>query len=414
MATQTTSQSPAAPKLLLVTHGDQNSNGVCELFLRELASHYPPGRLVRYTLVDLPNEERVSTWLGFLSVTRCVEYSARPVLSAWKYRKFCRHSAADIAKEITCLVRDEQIELIWMILNSGNAISLSECLMRTCPTPIVATVLDDPEYLAANHYFDPWTTRSVLRSFASVLQGARRVAVASDGMAELYGVKYNVHGTALIHGIHPSLWRSATTRMTGRASHVVGFAGSLHCKREWNALVAAISHWNRTQSSELKVRFVGRFPRLGARSAPFVETVGPLSLRDTLNELAATDVGYVPYWFDRRHAWAAKTAFPNKISAYVAAGVPVMYHGPMESSPATFLRCYRIGLCCHSLDIAEIQGTLRALLFDQEVRAVVANEQLRALEEQLGAEAMLRRFAEVLGIERSQLLPVGTGSAGTE
>lgn len=407
-------QTAIAPKLLLVTHGDPNGNGVCELLLRDLASHYPAGRLVRYTMVDVPNHERLSTWLGFLSVTRRVGHSARPLLSSWTQHNFSRSAAPDIARDIAGLVRDEEIDLIWVILNSPNAISLAEHLMSACPVPFVATVWDDPEYLAASHYLDPWTTKSVLRSFTSVLPRASRVAVASEGMSELYGVKYNVRGIALIHGIHPSLWQPATARTTDKASFVVGFAGSLHCKTEWNALVAALSDWNRTQSSKVKVRFIGRFPRLGARSAPFVETVGPLSLRDTLRELAATDVAYVPYWFDRRHAWAAKTAFPSKISAYVAAGVPVMYHGPSDSSPAIFLRRYPVGLSCHSLESAEIQRTLRTLLFDQAVRTAAVREQRRALDEQLGAEAMLRRFAAVLGVDRALLLPVAATSGAPQ
>jgi len=402
------SDAASAPKLLLIPHGDPNSNGVRELFLRDLASHYPANRLVRYTLVDAPSHEREGTWLGFRAVARRVEHSSWPLLSTLKQLTFTRRSAPDIAAEIRDLVRDEHIDLMCVILNSANAISLAERLMRTCPVPVAVVVWDDPAYLAAGHYFDPWTTRAVLRSFAAVLSSARHVAVASDGMAELYRSKYNVEGIPLIHGIHPSLWRSPSTATTSRSTHVVGFAGSLHCKTEWNAFVGAVSDWNQSAAVPVRIRFIGRFPRFGARRAPFVEEVGSLSLPETLRTLATTDIAYVPYWFDPRRAWAAQTAFPSKMSAYVAAGVPVLYHGPVESSPARFLQRYPVGLSCNSLEVAEIQRTLRCLLFDQNLRAVAFHEQSRALEEQLGAEAMLRRFAQVLGIDRALLLPVST------
>jgi hypothetical protein len=293
-----------------------------------------------------------------------------------------------------------------MILNSPNAICLAERLVEASAAPLVVTVWDDAEYLASSHHFDPWTTRAMLRSFTSVLRRSRRVAVASEGMADLYAARYNVRGIPLMHGIHPSLWQTPVTPTAGKRRYVVGFAGSLHCKTEWNAFVAAVADWNRTEPSEIRIRFIGHFPRFGARMAPFVEQAGSLSLPDTLKELATTDVAYVPYWFDPSRAWAAKTAFPSKLSAYVAAGVPVMYHGPAESSPAIFLRRYAVGLSCHSLDSAAIKDTLRALLFDQAVRAVAVKEQRRALEEQLGAEAMLARFAEFVGMDRSALLPV--------
>ena len=395
-----------APKVLLVAHGDPQSNGVCELFLRDLASHCEPGSLVRYTMMDVPVRDRESTWLGFRSVARQVRHSARPVVSTWTQRQFTRRAAPEIAEDIARLARDEQVDLIWMILNSPNAISLAERLAEPSATPLVVTVWDDADYLASSHYFDPWTTRAMLRSFTTVLQRARRVAVASDGMAELYASKYNVRGIPLIHGIHPSLWHTPATAPAGKTRQLVGFAGSLHCKKEWNAFVSAVGDWNRTETSEIRIRFIGHFPRFGARTAPFVEQLGPLSLPETLKALAATDVAYVPYWFARRRAWAAKTAFPSKLSAYVAAGVPVLYHGPAESSPAIFLRRYPVGLSCHSLESADIQRTLRSLLFDQNVRSVAVTEQRRALEEQLGAEAMLRRFAAVIGVDRTLLRPV--------
>jgi hypothetical protein len=129
---------------------------------------------------------------------------------------------------------------------------------------------------------------------------------------------------------------------------------------------------------------------------------------DTLTELAAADGAYGPYWFDRRHAWAARTAFPSKISAYEAAGVPVFYHGPRQSSPTDFLQRHPVGLSCHSLDVPDIQRTLRTLLFDQDVRASFAPARASALEERLGLDAMLRHFAELLGIDRAQLLPLDT------
>lgn len=398
------------PKVLLLAHGDPESNGVCELFLRDLVSHYPAGRLVRYTMVDMPGREREGTWLGFRALTRQVQQAARPLLSTWKQFKFSRR-VSEIAADAGRVVRDERIDLIWMILNSPNAICLAERMMSTCTLPFVATVWDDADYLTSSYHFDPWTTRGVLRRFAAVLSRARRVAVASEGMSELYRAKYHVDGIPLIHGIHPSLWQSpVATATTGKPTQVIGFAGSLHCKREWNAFVAAVSEWNRTEPSDIRIRFIGRFPRFGARSASFVETVGPLSLPDTLKQLATTDAAYVPFWFDRGHAWAAQTAFPSKISAYVAAGVPVLYHGPVVSSPTAFLRRYPVGLACHSLETAEIHRTLRALLFDQEVRSVAASERRRALDEQLGTEAMLRRFANFLSIDRAQLLPVVIGS----
>lgn len=404
---------PDPPKILLIMQGDPRSTGVGELFVRELAAHYPPGRLVRYTLVAGPVDGIPDTWMGFPSVARPVEQSSLPMLSTWRQHAFDRRSLPRIADEIDRVVEQHHIDLIWIGLNSANTVSLAERLVAG-RTPVVGIVWDDPEYLFAAQHLDPWTTRRALRRFAAVLKGFRRIAVASDGMAALYGPKYGVRGVVMIHGLHPSRWRESTASPGPKAEYTLGFAGSLYSKREWNALIAALDDWNRREPTRVQVRFIGRFPRRGVRREPFVETVGPLSLDETLTALASTDAAYVPYWFDRRHAWAARTAFPSKISAYVAAGTPVFYHGPRQSSPADFLQEYPVGLSCHSLGIADIQSTLRRLLFDHALRASFSRARAIALEERLGAEAFLRRFAELLGVDRAQLLPLETPPPGSQ
>jgi len=267
MITPGTSAGARTPKVLLVAHGDPHSNGVCELFLRDLAAHCEPGSLVRYTMIDAPVRERESTWLGFRSVSRGVEHSARPLFSTLTHRRFCRRAAPEIAADIVSLVREERVDLIWIILNSPNAICLADRLVDQA-APLVVTVWDDAEYLASSHYFDRWTSHAMLRSFTRVLQRSCRVAVASDGMAELYASKYNVRGIPLIHGIHPSLWQIGTASSVGKGDYVVGFAGSLHCKREWNAFLAAVADWNRTEARRIRIRFIGRFPRFGVSALP--------------------------------------------------------------------------------------------------------------------------------------------------
>lgn len=398
------------PTLLLITQGDPRSKGVGELFLSDLAAHYPEGRLVRYTLVADAIDGIADDWLGFRSITRRVEYSALPIVSTWSQRAFSRRSLQPLSADIHRAIREHHIDLVCCVLNSGNMVLLAERLLAD-GVPVVGIVWDDPEYLARAQHLDPWTRGRIGRAFSSVLTGLRRVAVASDGMAMLYGRRYGVTGIVMIHGMHPSRWRERNVSSVPRTDYVLGFAGSLHSKREWNALVAALDDWNRHEPTRVMVRFVGHFPRRGAQKPAFVETVGPLSLDDTLNELASTDAAYVPYWFGRRHAWAAQTAFPSKISAYVAAGTPVFYHGPRRSSPADFLQRYPVGLSCHSLEIADIQRTLRTLLFDEEARASFASARRIALKERLGSEAFVGQFATLLGTERMRLRPVDVVSA---
>ena len=190
-----------------------------------------------------------------------------------------------------------------------------------------------------------------------MLRSGIRFGFVSDGMRELYEHRYGARGAVIIHGVHPSLAHPASPREEGKGGHVLGFAGSLHCKREWNAFVNAVSTWNGTRPDEITVRFIGRFPRFGAHQAPFVELLGMMSMGNTVDALSKSHGAYVPYWFSDRDAAVAKTAFPSKISAYVAAGVPVFYHGPAESTPANFLRAVPASGCPATPWMASVSAT---------------------------------------------------------
>ena len=395
-----------APKILLLTHGTPGSQGIGELFLREIASYYPKGRLFRYSLIDTPQNDVSETWLGFHSITYSVHFSALPVISSWRQFNFTQFSSNTVASGIIGFIKENDIDMVWSILNSGYTIYLSKILIERLSIPFVFTVWDTPEHIAKNQHLDGYTKRSMLRNFKFVLQKGRRVAVASEGMRNEFRARYGIESIVIIHGIHPSLWHKPSLKLKSEHECTIGFAGSLHCKKEWNAFLSSIRDLEGREGFNIRMRFIGRFPRFGARKGPFIDFTGVLSLPDTVTALSQTDVAYVPYWFERKRSYMARTAFPSKISAYTAAGIPILYHGPTDSSPRYFIDKYPVGLCCHSLDINDIKGILRLLLFDYDVREKAGVAQQRALKEILGLESMLQRFATLLDIDRHALLPL--------
>ena len=54
---------------------------------------------------------------------------------------------------------------------------------------------------------------------------------------------------------------------------------------------------------------------------------------DAVAILSACDVCYVPYWFDEAFRPGVELSFPNKVSLYLAAGRPILYHGPEQATP---------------------------------------------------------------------------------
>ena len=115
------------------------------------------------------------------------------------------------------------------------------------------------------------------------------------------------------------------------------------------------------------------------------------------------DLCYLPYWFDRRYARTTQLSFPSKLSAYVAACRPILYHGPATSTPARFLSKYPVGVSCVSNSSTSLLGAIERCVWDEELLRGYPAARCKALEEELGLEAMIRRFAIFLGVDRSDL-----------
>ena len=220
----------------------------------------------------------------------------------------------------------------------------------------------------------------------------------SEPMRLAYRHMTNTDPICLRHGIAPESIRRSS-RPADSNEFVIGFAGSLYAKREWNALLAGIKRvGGRLAGKPIAVRFVGRPPRFGARHHGCVDYRGPSGLSETIRLLSEVDVCYLPYWMDRRHEEVTRLSFPSKLSAYVAANRPVLFHVPRGSSPDLFLQDYPVGFPCYSLDPKEVAYTLARFADEGPAVAQMANERRRAVEQELGHDVMLRRFASFIDV----------------
>jgi glycosyltransferase involved in cell wall biosynthesis len=134
-----------------------------------------------------------------------------------------------------------------------------------------------------------------------------------------------------------------------------------------------------------------------------IETRGWQPAEVMLQELAATDFCYLPYWFEptkRRHV---ELSFPNKFETYLAAGRPVFYHGPEYAGIASTVRDYGVGLCVASLDPEVIAAALTRLIREGSLRRSYADAAMSAFRSEFNAEVMMANFARLIGVAPERL-----------
>jgi glycosyltransferase involved in cell wall biosynthesis len=302
--------------------------------------------------------------------------------------------------DIRSLASREKFDLIWFVLNSPSVIHLVQPLAKALDLPYIVTIWDPPEYFLRNMHIDPCTVQVLLSRFRAALLGARRVSVIGAGMRAEYRRSIGIEGVPLNHGISPDLWRRQRTTLTEPGKLTLGFAGSLYAKREWNALIKALSaNQGMIAGRRVVIRFVGRKPRLGVADADFVEHLGILSFERTNEVLAGVDLCYLPYWFSTSHRVEARLSFPSKLSSYVASGGAVFIHAPSYASPALFHDKYPVGILCNSSDVRDIVAILERFVEDESLRQRAAAARVAAMEQEFSLQVMLERFLEFSGVD---------------
>lgn len=395
-----------SPKILLIVNSDPSGSGIGELFLREIGCVYPAGQLVRYSTVQQRQAGGESKWLGFRSITRHVMTSRWPILSSLSEWFFSVMSARLATIEVKAIIENEEIDIVWAVLSSGPIITLVERLARDSSVPIVSTILDDPGYFAKNQYIDPFTWRHMHSKFAIILRRSRGVSVIGESMQSIYRARYGIESVIMRHGVKESHYQTWSDPGSKNRIVRIGFAGSLYAKKEWNALLRMLELvQGRIAGKDVRVSFIGRMPRTGVNDSRYVDNLGAMSFDSALAALRESDIAYLPYWFDRRHSVTVRTSFPGKLSTYAACGIPVLYHGPLDSSVTPFLQDYPFGVCCHSLNENAIHMAILKLLEDKDFIRQASEARNHALENELGRTSMLRRFCQLVDCDLVDLKP---------
>jgi glycosyltransferase involved in cell wall biosynthesis len=127
-----------------------------------------------------------------------------------------------------------------------------------------------------------------------------------------------------------------------------------------------------------------------------VEFLGWHSQEETIQLLSEADVLYCPYWFDSAFEEESRLSFPSKLTTYLAAGRPVLFHGPAYASPAVFLKERGAGECCFSLDTDSIIASLTKLANDEAFYKETTFNGTNAFMECLTMLVLQKNFLEFL------------------
>lgn len=401
------------PKILLLTGTPPGSPGVGGIFLHDLCVAYPKDRICCYAIAPSWNTS-VSSDLNWLPISfghlprqhgfnRCGLRISHLTGFFWRYyvRKF---DETYLLNSIVAFGKQQNVTMIWATLDEPIIINIVRKATQLLNAELVLTIWDPPEQISSNYRFDRYFQKRVLSEFGQVLKLSLRCGVASEPMAKEYGMRYKVEPIVLIHGVERNIQKPPADRLVEDNRFIIGFAGSLYARKEWNALLSALSNlkWQ-IDGRNVSIIVLGNCKSSKIEKEMPIQFLGWQPLQKTVDILSRVDINYLPYWFDVAHSHSVRMCFPNKLSTYLASGRPVFFHGPRDSSPAQFFEKFPIGLCCHSMKEAEIIDCLRQFMVDKDLYGSFTKAGQRALDAELNMDVFRSRFADLIGIEKKEL-----------
>ena len=396
------------PKTLLIVCGNYQGGG--QIFLRDALQHLPRECLIRYSFIQDNQISLGGDWNGFQNIIRV--HPPETPLDAFKFKGrrllykplfvalylmnrlvVCAREAALIQE----VVAEANIQRVLVVLNSPFMINLAAELIKR-GNRVYAIVWDPPERFIEGLLLPKFPARLLLHDFETVIRKCSVLGTASEGMRVEYSNIYNKNSIVLIHSLPVELFAKTKNKLFVLKRFTIGFAGNLYATTEWEAFIRALNSvdWI-IAGHKVSIEFLGNDLQIH-QSNPNTQITfwGWRGLKETVELLCKTDVGYLPYWIDSKYGYTTRMTFPNKISVYLAAGIPILYHGPVHGTPVQFLSNYPVGVGCYSTDLDEIIKNLEIFVTDKKYFSISAKYINKARLEEYNLDRFRLNFKNLL------------------
>jgi len=256
------------------------------------------------------------------------------------------------------------VECVWAVLQDKVTITSARTIAEKLAVPLKTQIWDSPRWMIAANHIDSKSGENILRHFDDTIIASQSCAVASWKMAEYYSKRYGVKTVVLVSSVKKT--EMVKTSVLNNKKVIIGFAGQLYAQREWRALISTLESidW-KINNKNIEICLIGDFKKRHTDSNTHIKLLGRFNQSKTIRLLSKMDIGYCPYWFDKRYKEIAQTSFPSKLTTYYAAGIPILFHGPLYSSPASFIAKNNSGVLCSSLREKDIVKSIQQAISDR-------------------------------------------------
>jgi glycosyltransferase involved in cell wall biosynthesis len=393
-------------KVLLLTDIPPCKDFTAGIVLDGLCRFLPEGAVACYAVVNRSISPRLSADLNIP-----IEYHKKPIerairllpgkagiaIAKWLEHRHEKQAMENILPKVVAFGRKHQVDRIWCVLQGQTMVRLARPVAEALGVPLYTQVWDPLGWWLRANKTDADSSAKVLNEFDETIRASRACATASWAMSKEYSAKYGVKNIPVISSLSNDSACPPAMAPNHSEEFVIGMAGQIYATEEWNALIRAIEKFNwKVGGKKIKFRILSNGMPSGVIHPKNAEYLGWMSQGDAIQNLSGVDMLYLPYWFLSVFREEATLSFPSKLITYLAAGRPILFHGPEYASPAKYLEENKAGLCCYSLEPDQIFEQIKLLATDRDIYRSLAQNGSIAFAQDFTHEKMKASFYKFL------------------
>lgn len=406
------------PKTLLFTPTPPGEGSVGENYLRQICTAVPQDKISCYAAWSssygdwTPAAELHSLPLEFTQLrgepTHFSGFGAllEQIHSCFARRAYWR-TLSPVIEEVAEFGLAHDTDVFLSVITTPETVRMTRKIHRRLNASLVLHISELPQTTMSPLGYDPISRSSVMHYFKGLLATAAQCIVSTEEMRERLWNEYQVSATLLPQAIPQRLPLKLNPK-SNAGRFVIAHSETSRVEPQLISLLHALKALNwEAQGKPIVLKVIGNvlnFPLYAAGPNARLEFVGRRTYADDLETLSDCDLTYVPGAFAEQSSTCSKTRAMEELVNSIAAGVPVLYHGPEHSSPARFMRRHPVGISCHTLDSIKVGAAIKAVAGDLEFRkqAYEAGDVARSLE--LNPEIFKQSLYEMLGGKRELVL----------
>lgn len=340
--------------------------------IERLCGFFPRDSVACFAVTSRFIEARTAPELEWISTgysTNRNEYAYRPFRGirsfpiAWSVETLHRHfSVPKVAASAIAFGREQRAELVWAVLRGQTLIQIAPRVARKIGAPLVTHVWDSPLPLLFEHQLDRFSRRATLVDFDRAIAASTACATASEGMAADYENRYGTRCVPLYLNSSEDWSQAPSLDDFPRATIEIGVSAIADGPAEWLQLLRALnsSGWQ-VRGRPVRVNVIGAVAP-GEAKPGCIRYFGWRSPAETVEILSQFDILYLPIRFMSGLSDAPALGLPAAFSQYLAAGRPIMLHGPATAAASDYLRRHEAGCVVPDHHAAAIYNALCRLV----------------------------------------------------